>query len=418
MKNIFIVIAILLNLLFLGMCMEQNGRTGRRTPSNSHRTSTNRPARNNTRSARPKTNIKGINVLDNGDFGKHLTNEEGFSLYVDTSGEPGTVNCMDACTKIFKPAIVKMNETIKIHESLKDDLVGMIKRDEGFLQITYNRYPLYYYKNDTHAEEVEGQGYNGTWYLLNDKGRPIKPGEENSTDDTNVASGEPNNATATPTATSSSDSSSQKGLFLTGMASLLIVPDRMNVYIRATIRNADLAKALSTSDSLSTDLNNLINKLNPTNEFDLTKLSLVEKQIQFSSGLFYVSYDFIISTGAPELLDKIKSLITQLRTNDVMIAANMDYSFSNELYNQSKNYLYSMALRNAMDNAQDVIAKLGVALPKKNSIKSITVDTSNLQPFSPILMPDTNSFYPIFKKIGSIVFSVKTTLGLNILNKK
>jgi predicted lipoprotein with Yx(FWY)xxD motif len=55
-------------------------------------------------------------------------------------------------------------------------MLGKIKRGDGSTQITYNGWPLYYDKDDTHPSEIHGEGANafgGRWSVISPPGAPI-----------------------------------------------------------------------------------------------------------------------------------------------------------------------------------------------------------------------------------------------------
>jgi predicted lipoprotein with Yx(FWY)xxD motif len=43
---------------------------------------------------------------------------------------------------------------------------GVIEREDGALQVTYNRWPLYYFANDAAAGDATGQGRGDVWWVM------------------------------------------------------------------------------------------------------------------------------------------------------------------------------------------------------------------------------------------------------------
>ncbi len=56
---------------------------------------------------------------------------------------------------------------------MDETLLGTTERDDGSLQVTYNDWPLYYYFDDPQPGDVNGQGANDVWYVLDPAGEMI-----------------------------------------------------------------------------------------------------------------------------------------------------------------------------------------------------------------------------------------------------
>jgi predicted lipoprotein with Yx(FWY)xxD motif len=52
-------------------------------------------------------------------------------------------------------------------------LLGTITRADGGAQVTYNGLPLYYFAADKAAGDINGQGVNNVWYVLDASGKPV-----------------------------------------------------------------------------------------------------------------------------------------------------------------------------------------------------------------------------------------------------
>jgi predicted lipoprotein with Yx(FWY)xxD motif len=52
-------------------------------------------------------------------------------------------------------------------------LLGSAPRNDGIEQATYNGWPLYYFVNDAVPGDVNGQGVNDVWYVLDAAGSGI-----------------------------------------------------------------------------------------------------------------------------------------------------------------------------------------------------------------------------------------------------
>ncbi|WP_422123288.1 hypothetical protein DHX103_00295 [Planococcus sp. X10-3] len=107
-----------------------------------------------------------LRVMENDSVGEYLADSEGMTLYYFTNDEPETSNCTDDCL-VNWPAFTASE--IDEPEGYEDDDFDTITReDNGEEQVTYKGYPLYYFVNDMIEGDVNGQGLNDAWYIVND----------------------------------------------------------------------------------------------------------------------------------------------------------------------------------------------------------------------------------------------------------
>lgn len=108
-------------------------------------------------------------------YGAYLVDSDGYSLYMFTADVQGkTSNCYNACAKVWPPVLTQGDP--KAAGMADKELLGTIKRKSGARQVTYNGWPLYYFKKDQAPGRTEGQdvhGFGGEWYLLSPEGEPI-----------------------------------------------------------------------------------------------------------------------------------------------------------------------------------------------------------------------------------------------------
>lgn len=104
--------------------------------------------------------------------GNVLVGENGMTLYMYTEDSKGVSNCYDKCATAWPPLITKGAPHIGAGGDAK--LLGVTKRKDGQLQVTYNGMPLYYWFKDTKPGDVTGQDVGHVWYVVSDKGAVIK----------------------------------------------------------------------------------------------------------------------------------------------------------------------------------------------------------------------------------------------------
>ncbi|QIQ03681.1 hypothetical protein [Streptomyces liangshanensis] len=107
-----------------------------------------------------------------GDLDPVVANGAGFTLYrfdKDTA-HPSKSNCNDACAVTWPPVIVAPHGKIFIDGIKKKD-VGVVKRDDGSLQVTLGGWPVYRFSKDLKPGDTNGQGVGGTWFGVTPDGQ-------------------------------------------------------------------------------------------------------------------------------------------------------------------------------------------------------------------------------------------------------
>lgn len=118
-------------------------------------------------------------------LGKVLATRAGMSLYLFKADKHGKSACYGSCATYWPPLLKK--GALTAGTGLKAKLLGTTKRKNGTRQVTYAGHPLYRFKLDKHAGEVEGQGqdfFGGKWYVLSAAGRTITKSTTSTTSTT------------------------------------------------------------------------------------------------------------------------------------------------------------------------------------------------------------------------------------------
>ncbi|WP_406201250.1 MULTISPECIES: hypothetical protein [unclassified Streptomyces] len=114
-----------------------------------------------------------------GDLNPVVVNGAGFTLYrfdKDTAN-PSRSNCSGECATTWPPVLVAPGGKIFIDGVDKSD-VGVVKRDDGNLQVTVGGWPVYRFSKDLGPGDTNGQGVGGTWFGVTPDGRKAGAGEE------------------------------------------------------------------------------------------------------------------------------------------------------------------------------------------------------------------------------------------------
>ena len=104
-------------------------------------------------------------VSDHAELGSILTDADGSTLYTFTEDEPNVSNCQnDPCPQTWPPLIIGSEPPVA-GEGIPGEL-GVIERQDGSRQVTYNDMPLYGFLNDQAPGDANGQGIGGRWFVV------------------------------------------------------------------------------------------------------------------------------------------------------------------------------------------------------------------------------------------------------------
>ncbi|MFI5934093.1 hypothetical protein [Actinoplanes sp. NPDC051494] len=114
-----------------------------------------------------------------GDLDPVVVNGSRLTLYrfdKDTA-KPSKSTCNGDCAVTWPPVTVKAGGKIFIAGIRKRD-VGVVKRDDGRLQVTIGGWPVYRFSKDSAPGDTEGQGVGGTWFGVQPDGKKAAGGED------------------------------------------------------------------------------------------------------------------------------------------------------------------------------------------------------------------------------------------------
>jgi len=136
-------------------------------------------------------------------MGETVQNQDGFVLYrfdKDKVKPEVVSNCVEDCAKVWPAAVINKGETPKL-EGVDAKLVGTVEREDGTLQLTLDKWPLYTYIGDKKPGSWKGQNVNGSWFVIQPDGaknltclpkvsKPVAPPAAGSADDSDADSGD------------------------------------------------------------------------------------------------------------------------------------------------------------------------------------------------------------------------------------
>ena len=109
------------------------------------------------------------------EFGPILVDDEGLALYLflndSQDGESST--CTDDCAVQWPPLLSQ--GSLIAGEDVDSTLLGILQREDGSIQVTYNAWPLYRFHGDATLGDTNGQGLEGLWFLVTPAGEAVRP---------------------------------------------------------------------------------------------------------------------------------------------------------------------------------------------------------------------------------------------------
>lgn len=103
-----------------------------------------------------------VQVGQNDALGAILTDANGMTLYVFMRDTPDVSNCNGGCAgtwPAFQPPEGDLTEPDGV-----TGILGVITRQDGTMQVTYNDMPLYHFSGDMNPGDTNGQGIGGVWF--------------------------------------------------------------------------------------------------------------------------------------------------------------------------------------------------------------------------------------------------------------
>lgn len=146
------------------------------------------------------TNVHATVSLRSTSLGKVLVAANGHTLYLFTHDKGGKSRCSGQCAAFWPPLTVSAKPVAGA--GIKASMLGWTKRSNGKLQVTYNHHPLYFFKLDKKAGQVNGEAINhfgGLWWAVSARGLPVKKGSASPPPPTTTSGPSSTNPTTTTT---------------------------------------------------------------------------------------------------------------------------------------------------------------------------------------------------------------------------
>jgi predicted lipoprotein with Yx(FWY)xxD motif len=125
----------------------------------------------------------------------------GFTMYrfdKDTPN-PSASHCDGQCAVTWPPVLVRPGSKVFV-DGVPVKQIGVIKRDDGTLQLTIGHWPIYRFSKDTAPGQTNGEGVGGIWFAVSPTGKKVLPA------DGSVPSGASSSSASAPSSAASSSS--------------------------------------------------------------------------------------------------------------------------------------------------------------------------------------------------------------------
>jgi predicted lipoprotein with Yx(FWY)xxD motif len=106
-----------------------------------------------------------------GKLGKYLVDRSGRSLYLFLLDKHGKSACSGPCLKAWP--LYGGDAKPKAGTGVDAAQIKLVTRSDGAKQVSYGKYPLYYYAGDKKPGDITGQGlkqFGAPWYLVRPSG--------------------------------------------------------------------------------------------------------------------------------------------------------------------------------------------------------------------------------------------------------
>lgn len=103
-----------------------------------------------------------LEITENADLGKIITNTEGRTLYVFAKDVEGNSTCEGGCLNSWP---IYYQEELEFGAGINAADVGVITRADGSKQNTFKGWPLYYFSGDKDAGDTNGEAASGVWFV-------------------------------------------------------------------------------------------------------------------------------------------------------------------------------------------------------------------------------------------------------------
>ena len=121
--------------------------------------------------AAPTTARSASLVVGKSSFGPILFDGRGYALYAFTHDSPGHATCYAACARAWPPFVVRARPVAG--DGARAARIGVTRRTDGKLQVTYAGRTLYFYVGDGRGQVLcqNVKEFGGFWLVVRGSGK-------------------------------------------------------------------------------------------------------------------------------------------------------------------------------------------------------------------------------------------------------
>jgi len=127
-----------------------------------------------------------VKTLRSSELGTIVVNARGLTLYHMTSEKGGAIKCSGACAKQWPPLLITGTAKPLAGPGIAAAKLGVVKRPDGTMQVTYNHAALYRFAGDVKPGTANGEGIGGVWFAVAPSGAIVKPAPASSSSTTST----------------------------------------------------------------------------------------------------------------------------------------------------------------------------------------------------------------------------------------
>lgn len=107
------------------------------------------------------------------EYGRVVADGRGEAFYLFDKEKGKRSQCYGACARAWPPVITKGKP--RAFKGVKQKLLGVTRRKNGKLQVTYKNHPLYYYVDDSPGTILcqNVDEFGGLWLVVRPNGNPV-----------------------------------------------------------------------------------------------------------------------------------------------------------------------------------------------------------------------------------------------------
>jgi predicted lipoprotein with Yx(FWY)xxD motif len=120
--------------------------------------------------ARAGTSAGAVFRSQNSVLGQILVSAGGRTLYHSSAEQRNRVECTASCAVKWPPLVISARAKPIAGPGVAASLLGIVKRPDGRLQVTYHGMPLYLFSGDRNSGDVNGQGVGRVWHAVTPAG--------------------------------------------------------------------------------------------------------------------------------------------------------------------------------------------------------------------------------------------------------